>query len=221
MAWSGTRLGAVLFAGWLAFAPALAAPPRQESSISAEAQQLQQWVVRTRDNAHRAFAIVDKREARLHVFDARGRPVASTAALIGQAPGDDIAAGVGEHAQQGHVPFEERTTPAGRFATEAGTNLKGEHVVWLDYESAFAIHRLRPGASEQDRTQRIASTTAADRRASLGCVVVPVAFYVDVVQPLLGTNGSVVYVLPERGSWRELLARVSRQGTEQLAAEAP
>ena len=44
-----------------------------------------------------------------------------------------------------------------------------------------------------------------DNRSTLGCVVVPVAFYLDVVEPLLGRSSGVVYVLPETGSVRDLI----------------
>ena len=36
-----------------------------------------------------------------------------------------------------------------------------------------------------------------------GCVVVPVAFYQAVVQPLLGSQRGVVYVLPEHRPWQQ------------------
>ena len=45
--------------------------------------------------------------------------------------------------------------------------------------------------------QRLASPRLRDRRISLGCVVVPVAFYREVIAPHLGRSRSVVYVLPE------------------------
>jgi hypothetical protein len=69
--------------------------------------------------------------------------------------------------------------------------------VWVDYASAFAIHRLRPGFSYQARSSRLASAGVSARRVSWGCVVVPVAFYEKVVQAVLGTSRSVVYVMPE------------------------
>ena len=62
------------------------------------------------------------------------------------------------------------TTPAGRFEAEPGINNKGEQVVWVDYDSAFAIHRLRPGFAYQSRATRLVSTrqssSSADRSAS-------------------------------------------------------
>ena len=173
-------------------------------SLTADTRQLHGWVVKAHDHHGRPFAIVDKKSARMTVFDAQGHVRGSTAILLGQAPGDDIAPGVGEHAQQGAVPFRERTTPAGRFAADAGVNDAGEHVIWVDYVSAFAIHRLRPNRAEAARKTRLASPKPADRRVSYGCVVVPVAFYKDVVQRWLGSGRSVVYVLPEHGTLQEM-----------------
>jgi len=169
-----------------------------------EASALVGWIARSRDNAGLPFAVVDKKAARIQVFDRKGRLAGSSPVLLGQAIGDDSAPGVGEHAQTGNVPFEERTTPAGRFESEPGLNSQGEPVVWVDYEAAFAIHRLRPGASRVPREVRLASLVPADHRVSYGCVVVPEQFYKSVVQRVLGHSRSVVYVLPERRAVQEM-----------------
>ena len=76
--------------------------------------------------------------------------------------------------------------------------------MWVDYGAAFAIHRLRPGRAQQAREQRLGTASPDDNRVSYGCVVVPVAFYERVVQPLLGTGRGVVYVLPETRPVHEL-----------------
>jgi hypothetical protein len=163
-----------------------------------------EWVMQSADHRGLPFAVVDKKGAHIYVFDAQGRLSGATPALLGQAIGDESAPNVGAHTQAGMVPMDERTTPAGRFISRPGRNLDGEHVVWVDYASAFAIHRLRPGASLRSREARLASATAADNRASLGCVVVPAAFYDTVVEPLLGRTRAVIYVLPETRSVRDL-----------------
>jgi len=184
-----------------AAATAISAGPRATTD---EASDLVGWIARSRDNAGLPFAVVDKKTARIQVFDRKGRLAGSSPVLLGQAIGDDSAPGVGEHAQTGKVPFEERTTPAGRFESEPGLNSQGEAVVWVDYEAAFAIHRLRPGASRAPREIRLASLAPADHRVSYGCVVVPEAFYKSVVQRVLGHSRSVVYVLPERRPMQEI-----------------
>lgn len=162
-----------------------------------EAQRLVAWVQRSGDAQGRPFAVVDKRNARLYVFDADGRLAGSTVALLGAARGDDTVPGVNERVQAGRIRAEDRTTPAGRFEAVPGRNLQGEDVVWVDYDSAFAIHRVRPGKSWKERAERLASASAAGKRVSWGCVVVPVAFYEEVVARVLGSTRSVVYVLPE------------------------
>lgn len=164
---------------------------------SPEARYVADWAVADGDAAGMPFVVVDKKQARIHVFERGGRLIGTSPALLGQAIGDSSAPGVGQRTENGTLSAQDRTTPAGRFISQPGRNLQGEKVVWVDYAAAFAIHRVRPGASRQQREQRLASASPEDNRVSLGCVVVPVAFYERVVQPLLGSTRAVVYVLPE------------------------
>jgi len=157
------------------------------------------------DAAGKPFAIVDKPGARLYVFDAGGRLAGSSVALLGLTRGDASAPGVGQRVLSG-IPPEQRTTPAGRFESEPGHNNHGEAVVWVDYDAALAIHRLRPAPKAQRRPQRLASPSAADNRISLGCVVVAGDFYDRVVAPLLGHRRGVVYVLPDTLAWTDVFS---------------
>lgn len=168
---------------------------------SEEARAVAHWSLASGDTRGRPFAVVDKKDARLFVFSANGRLVGAAPALLGLARGDDSAPGVGRKVSTG-IPREERTTPAGRFDSEPGHNISGEAIVWIDYDAAVAIHRLRPAAASQRRPQRLASGSAADKRISLGCVVVDEAFYDQVVATTLGRQRGVVYVLPETRDWR-------------------
>jgi hypothetical protein len=196
--WLRNAAGSTAWLVVAALAPAAGATEIfQELGASADARSLVEWVHRTGDAHGRPYAVVDKRGAHIYVFQADGRLAGHSAALLGSAPGDHTVPGVGAHAQSGHVPLNERTTPAGRFEATPGRNASGEQVIWVDYESAFAIHRLRPGFAYQARAGRLATTQAAGKRVSWGCVVVPVAFYQSVVQRVLGASKSVVYVLPE------------------------
>jgi hypothetical protein len=171
---------------------------------STDARQLVDWVLKNGDSQGRPFAVVDKRAAQIYIFKGDGTLAGHSPALLGSAIGDHTVPGVGAQAQTGFVPEDQRTTPAGRFEAGPGRNNKGEHVVWVDYASAFAIHRLRPGLAYQPRASRLATTQAAGKRVSWGCVVVPVAFYERVVQPILGASHSVVYVMPEAAPMRAL-----------------
>ncbi len=166
---------------------------------SPEARDLARRIQAAADHAQRPYAIVDKRNARIHVFDAGGRLAGASAVLIGAAPGDLSPLDIAHRAPASLRPHE-RITPAGRFETEPGHNDKGEAIVWIDYDASLALHRLRPSPPSERRAQRLASATPDDNRISLGCVIVPVAFYDNVVAPLLGRRPGVVYVLPESGA---------------------
>lgn len=161
-----------------------------------EVDQMVQWIAATRDNAAMPFVVIDKRAARLHVFDARGLLVNNTAVLLGSAQGDDSAPGVGNKPLSQVTP-EERTTPAGRFAGQRGRNLNGEDIVWIDYEAAVSMHRVRANNPKERRLQRLASETADDNRISYGCVNIPAAFFDAHIAPTFATQRAIVYVLPE------------------------
>jgi hypothetical protein len=169
--------------------PARAAAPNDTDHVA-------RWVLAMADSQGRPFAIVDKRGAHISVYEADGRLIGSSAVLLGIDPGD---LSVPDIAQRSPASLRsgERTTPAGRFDSQPGHNDKGEDIVWIDYAASLAIHRLRPAPPHQRRAQRLASERSDDNRASLGCVVVPVAFYESVVRPSLGLRRGVVYVLPE------------------------
>jgi hypothetical protein len=171
---------------------------------SADARYVAHWVMDSRDNRNLPFVIVDKKDARIFVFEADGRIRGTSPVLLGLMPGDLAAPGVTNKRDLSRLDLRERTTPAGRFESEPGRNLKGENVVWIDYDAALAIHRLRPAPAHERRPERLASATPDDNRISLGCVVVPVAFYENVIQPALGRTRSVVYVLPESRSARDV-----------------
>jgi hypothetical protein len=180
---------ALLMAACVVGLPAQAAAP----DPMVYAQQL----VASGDPGDRPFAIVDKRAARLIVFHADGRVAGTSPALLGRSPGDHSVPGVGARTQAGRLRPGDATTPAGRFPSEPGRNLQGEAIVWLDYDAALAIHRLRPGPGLRDRARRLATPTADDNRVTAGCVVVSPAFYAAVVQPVLGRKRGVVYILAE------------------------
>jgi hypothetical protein len=194
-------------AGALFVLPAQAIPggSADDDAITATAAGLARAVIRSTDHHGLPFAIVDKHAAMLLVYRADGSLAGRTPVLIGRTPGDRSMPGVSERAQRHVLRSADRTTPAGRFESEPGHNLNGEAIVWVDYTSALAIHRLRPGPARAVRAPALASTNALDRRQSDGCIVVPEAFYVSVIQVVLGRGHGVVYVIPEDGTWQALL----------------
>ena len=177
-----------------ALAELVATPPR--AHLSADAQTIAAWVVAEHDAHGRPFLIVDKRRATVSAFDAAGRLLASAPALLGLARGDDSVPGIGERKIADIRPFE-RTTPAGRFNAELGSNAGGEDILWVDYDAAVSMHRVRPVKASERRLVRLASPTPDDNRISYGCINVPPAFYDGFIQPLFEPRNGIVYVLPD------------------------
>src|SRR5690606_12091744 len=133
-----------------------AGPKQPPASVSPAARELAQRVLEAGDHRGAPFAIVDKRGATLVLFHGDGRLAGASVALLGLTPGDRATPDVGERAQTGRLRPQDRTTPAGRFKSEPGRNRDGEAIVWLDYEAALAIHRMRPAPASQRRPQRLA-----------------------------------------------------------------
>jgi hypothetical protein len=162
-----------------------------------DVSQVAAWVVREADNGSRAFAIVDKRRAQVYVFAADGRLIGTSPVLLGYAAGDLTVTGIGNKAIEDVKPHE-RTTPAGRFQSAPGRNTLGDEVVWVDYDAAVSMHRVRATNPKERRLERLATPTAADNRISWGCINVPVAFFDETIWPHIGRGRGLVYVLPER-----------------------
>ncbi|MDP9126121.1 MAG: hypothetical protein M3N82_16265 [Pseudomonadota bacterium] len=165
---------------------------------STDARYVEHWIHEKRDDHGRPFVIVDKKAARIYVFGAGGTLVGMSSTILGQSRGDIPVPGAGQKNPVDLLP-DERKTPAGRFESQPGSNLHGEPVVWVDYDTGIAIHRVRPGVSQMQRTASLATEDPNNKRLSLGCVVVPEQFFLSVVLPTLGHVHGTVYVLPEDG----------------------
>ncbi len=162
----------------------------------APVRQMADWVMASRDHRGMPFVVVDKQHARVFVFQPNGTLMGATAALMGAAIGDDSVSGIGDREMSAILPHE-RTTPAGRFVSVPGTNIHGEDIVWVDYEAAVSMHRVRAKDPSERRLERLATPTIEDNRISFGCINLPSTFYDEVVKPALGAARGVVYVLPE------------------------
>ncbi len=180
----------------IAVPSAAPAASRTSAPLSPDAQILLNHIRQLDDNRGAPFAVIDKRRARLWVFGADGRQVDSTPVLLGLARGDDSVPGIGERPLS-QVRKAERTTPAGRFMLEAGRNLHGEQILWVDYDAAVSMHRVRANNPLERRLQRLSTPTAADNRISYGCINVPTAFFDTVVAPTFMARGGPIYILPE------------------------
>jgi hypothetical protein len=196
-------------------APILAAAiaaPVHAIAPSADVESVVRWISTSGDNARAPFLVVDKRNARLYVFSKEATVVADAPVLLGAARGDDSVPGIGERKMSDIRPFE-RTTPAGRFVGEAGRNLQGETVVWVDYGNAVSMHRVRATNPKERRLERLATPTIADNRISWGCINVPAAFFDAHVAPIFGgARHAMIYVLPEVHRLDEVFPVASEPG---------
>jgi hypothetical protein len=179
-----------------------------DEAASGDVRTIADWIAATDDAGGGPFVVIDKKFARLHVFDSDARLVASSPILLGGARGDDTVPGIGDRPIELVKP-EERTTPAGRFVGERGMNARGEDVVWVDYDAAVSMHRVLTTEPKERRLERLATPTWEDNRISWGCINVPVAFYEAQVRPMFATRKAIVYVLPEV----KTLAEVFHTGT--------
>lgn len=189
--------------------------------VSPDARRLAEWIAASANHGGRAFLMIDKRSARIHAFDGRVRLAASSPVLLGAARGDDSAPGVGNKPLARLRP-EERTTPAGRFLAERGRNATGEDVVWIDYDAAVSIHRVRTLNARERRLERLRTPSIDDKRISNGCVNVPVDFFERNVAPLFARDRAVVYVLPEVKALQQVfnLPGIGTRGTSTSTSTA-
>ena len=206
-----TILAAGVCLGLIAAVPASAqaayADPARVSDApqSNDARQVIDWVAATGDNHGMPFVIVDKKAAEVFVFDGQGRLLGATPVLLGLARGDDSAPGIGDR-ELSQIRPSERTTPAGRFVASLGYGLGKEDILWVDYKTALALHRVLGAGSREHRLERLGAASPLDRRITFGCINVPVSFYDRIVHPAFTGTSGVVYILPEIKSIAEVFA---------------
>ncbi len=214
---------ALMTVGALCLGTAAAAPVKSPAAIpsradftgepaSDDARRMADWVIAAHDNAGMPFVIVDKVAAKVFVFDTRGRLAGAAPALLGLARGDDIVPGIGQR-KLADIGPRDRVTPAGRFIASLGRDLGTEDVLWVDYASGVALHRVITTNPSEHRLRRLASNSPSERRISYGCINVPAAFYDAVIDPAFAASSGVVYILPE--------TRPIGQVFVQLALQAP
>lgn len=171
-------------------------------AASADVQHVAHWAVDSGNNNGLPYLVIDKVGAKVYAFNPTGRLKGVQPALLGIARGDYSAPGIGSM-KMSAIPREDRTTPAGRFVATLGYDPLGKEILWIDYESAIALHSVVRGTPAERRAERLRSPLADDKRISYGCINVPVSFYEEIVSPAFRGTGGIVYVLPENSTARE------------------
>jgi len=155
------------------------------------------WVEASGDNHSLPYAVVDKANAALFLFDAKGQPLSAVPVLLGVAPGDEATPGVGSK-KLAEIGPAEKTTPAGRFLAKFGIPFGRERILWVDYATSVALHPIPTDAARRERRrERMLSPTSDDNRITFGCINVPKAFYDKMLRPRFQRRGGYVYVLPD------------------------
>jgi len=197
-----------------AVAPTAAAPMPPEPPAPAtadfgavtptpDARHMADWIVSRRDNGKLPFVVLDKRAARLYVFQPGGQLVEDTPVLLGSSHGDDTYPGIGDVPISQVKPYQ-RTTAAGRFVTQPGLDIDRTDVVWLDYNAALAMHRVINKVKAEHRLQHLASPDPAMRRISWGCINIPIDFFDRNISPVFGKHPGVAYVIPETKTFAQV-----------------
>jgi hypothetical protein len=121
--------------------------------------------------------------------------------LVGQAPGDVAPPDIGTRPLSKVRPSE-KITAAGRYVTEPGRNAQGEDIVWLDYDAALSMHRVRNVPGEH-RPERLRTPGTADKRISFGCINVPTRF----------TTAASTRCLPAPPAWSTCCPKRARRAS--------
>jgi hypothetical protein len=215
LALAGLALTVPTVAGARPSEPVKAQPARggTEPAIvpSEAAKRVAEWVAASKDNHSLPWAVVDKPNAALFLFDPRGKPLGAVPVLIGIAVGDEASPGVGGKKLADLGPAE-KTTPAGRFLAKFGMPVGGQRVLWVDYATSVALHPIpKDVGAKEKRRERMLSPTSDDNRITFGCINVPKAFYSGLLSPLFRKKGGYVYVLPDTKPLEEVFPRLRVQ----------
>jgi len=178
-------------------APRASDMAKVEVTQSAAATRVFDWIAASDDNGSLPYIVIDKNNAALFLFDAKGQLLGKAPVLIGVAVGDDATPGIGSK-NLAEIGPAEKTTPAGRFLAKYGLAAGRQKVLWVDYATSVALHPIPTGYNPKERRrQRMLSPTSDDNRITFGCINVPSAFYSKSVQPLFRKQGGYVYILPD------------------------
>jgi hypothetical protein len=226
----GALVGFALTLGvaW-AGSPARAADPAEQTAATPEPQpapasdtvaRLAGWVLASDDNNDLPFLIVDKVAAQVFVFGHDGRPLGAAPVLVGLAPGDDSAPGVGDKELAAIRP-EERTTPAGRFVASLGVEKGNHRVLWVDYADAVSLHPVVTARPKERRLERLFSPDPQEHRITFGCINVPAQFFNEVILATFKNVRGVVYVLPDTKPLDEVFPTFAAGAKRDAAAIEP
>lgn len=178
---------------------------------SAATTRVADWIAASGDNHALPYAIVDKVNASLFLFDGKGKPIDAVPVLVGVAIGDEATPGIGSK-NLAEIGPAEKTTPSGRYLAKFGLAFGRERILWVDYATSVALHPIPKGAKKKEhRRERMLSPTPDDNRITFGCINVPQAFYAKALSPQFRRKGGYVYILPDTKPIEDVFPRLRVQ----------
>jgi hypothetical protein len=184
-----------------AYSESLKSEERQVLNIPDDVMYVAEMAVKTGDNKNRVFIILDKKRARIYVYDKNGIIRGNAPVLLGMAFGDELSSEIAR-LPLSQINPSNRITPAGRYIAEIGKDTHGKDVLWVDFRNNLAIHPVID-VPHQNRPQRLLSETIEDNRISWGCINVPKLFFREYIGKNFATTKGIVYILPEVKSLKE------------------
>lgn len=165
------------------------------SNASEVVKQTVLWIQKNGDNRYLPFAIIDKNNPGIFVFDTESKLVASEPVLLGIAKYDRIDPKTLD-SKLSEITVDKRVTPSGRYRAVLGEDHLGKEMLWVDPEYAIALHPVInvPG---QNREARLKTKTPKDNRITWGCINVSPTLFETIISPMFKKWGGVVYILPE------------------------
>lgn len=151
-------------------------------------------IMNKRDNEGMPFIIIDKKAARLYLYDKNGEIVDESPVLLGMGVGDVFPKEMhGKPISQ--IDEKLRITQAGRFMAQIGYDKKNKKLIWVDYETKLAIHEV-VNVLSQNRMERLNSPSIQDNRITWGCINVPNEIFTKINNIFINGKG-YVYIVPE------------------------
>jgi hypothetical protein len=164
-------------------------------NITFRVQDFADLVVKKGDNKKTPFIILDKKKARIYIYDHKGIILGDAPVLLGLAIGDELSHEIAR-LPLSQIKPSNRITPAGRFIAEIGKDTHGKDVLWVDFNGNLAIHPVI-NVPHQHRNERLLSENIDDNRISWGCINVPKLFFRKYIGKNFATKKGMVYILPE------------------------
>ena len=154
------------------------------------------WIMATGAHRGRSFIVADKEGGKLYAFDGKGKLVGDSPALYGEAMKDKLTdAQMSKSMEQ--VTAEDKITPSGHWNLQLEQHPEYGPALRFGGGNGLGIHAVYLGTPSENRSQKLATPTAADNYVTYGCINVPEEFAADTLAPHFASEaGHALFILP-------------------------